>query len=76
MEKKALKRKCRCKLFAAKAARDEEIRRQIQAEFPPLEGDSSGVVLRDQGSTAGGAAILARLESRPVRSGGRQSELA
>ena len=43
MTKKPLKRIYRSgKLSAEQAARDEEIRRQVQAEFPRFEGESAG----------------------------------
>jgi hypothetical protein len=46
MEKKVFKRIHRSgKLSAEEAARDEEIRRKIRAEFPPLETGSSIPVL-------------------------------
>jgi ribosome-binding protein aMBF1 (putative translation factor) len=35
------------KLTAEEAARDAEVRRQIQAEFPPLEAKSDSPVLSD-----------------------------
>lgn len=48
MEKKLFKRVYpKGKLSDAEAARDEEIRRQVQAEFPPLEAESAWPVLSD-----------------------------
>ena len=48
MTKKALKRKYRTeKLSAAQAARDQELRRKVEAEFPPLEVETIPGVLRD-----------------------------
>jgi hypothetical protein len=45
---RTLKRKHRTgKLTAEEAARDEEIRRQIRAEFPPLEAKTDSPVLSD-----------------------------
>jgi ribosome-binding protein aMBF1 (putative translation factor) len=35
------------KVSAEQAARDEEIRRKVQAEFPPLEADSVDSVISD-----------------------------
>lgn len=46
MEKKPFKRIRRIgKRSSAEAARDEEIRRKVQAEFPPLETESNAPVL-------------------------------
>jgi hypothetical protein len=48
MEKRALRRKHRStRLTAAEATRDNEIRRQIQAEFPPLQAEPSPPVLSE-----------------------------
>jgi len=48
MEKRSFQRKHRStKLTAAEAARDEEIRRRIQAEFPPLDAGPVAPVLSD-----------------------------
>lgn len=48
MKKKTLERKYRTgKLSAAEAARDEEIRRKVQEEFPPIEVDSVSPVLSE-----------------------------
>ena len=48
MEKKPFKRIRRVgKLSAAEAARNDEIRRKVQAEFPPLEAESTSPVLSD-----------------------------
>ena len=48
MGKKIIKRMYRSgKLSAEQAARDEEIRRKVKAEFPPLEADLSSPVLSD-----------------------------
>jgi transcriptional regulator with XRE-family HTH domain len=35
------------KLTAAEAARDEEIRRKVKAEFPPLEAEGAAPILSD-----------------------------
>ena len=46
MEKKPFKRLHRVgKLSAAEAARDDAVRRKVQAEFPPLETASTAPVL-------------------------------
>ena len=48
MGKKTLKRRYRSgKRSAAEVARDEEIRRKVRAEFPPLEAEWVCPVLRD-----------------------------
>ena len=48
MDEKTLKRKHRSgKLSAEEAARDDEIRRQVQAEYPPLEAESDSSILSD-----------------------------
>jgi len=48
MAKKSFKRLQRTgKLTVQEAARDEELRRQVEAEFPPLERASASSVLRD-----------------------------
>jgi hypothetical protein len=48
MAKKTFKRRRRTdKLTAQEAARDQELRRKIEAEFPPLEAASASPVLRD-----------------------------
>jgi ribosome-binding protein aMBF1 (putative translation factor) len=48
MGKRTFKRTYRSgKLSAEQAARDEEIRRKVHAEFPPLEADSVVPVLSD-----------------------------
>jgi transcriptional regulator with XRE-family HTH domain len=48
MAKKTFKRLQRTgKLTAQEAARDEDLRRKIEAEFPPLEAASASPVLRD-----------------------------
>jgi hypothetical protein len=46
MEEKSFKRVYRTrKLTAAEAARDEEIRRKVEAEFPPLEAAGAAPIL-------------------------------
>jgi len=46
--KKTFKRMRRTgKLSAEEAARDREIRRQVQEEFPPLEGEPVAAILSD-----------------------------
>jgi ribosome-binding protein aMBF1 (putative translation factor) len=48
MGKRTFKRTYRSgKLSVEQAAHDEEIRRKVQAEFPPLEADSVAPVLSD-----------------------------
>jgi ribosome-binding protein aMBF1 (putative translation factor) len=48
MEKRTFKRRHRSgKLSAEEAARDEEVRRQVRAEFPPLEAGPVPPVLSD-----------------------------
>jgi hypothetical protein len=48
MTKKSFKRLQRgSKLTGQEAARDEELRRKIEAEFPPLEAASASLLLRD-----------------------------
>jgi len=48
MRKRPFKRQYRSgKLSAKEVARDEEIRRQVRAEFPPVEAGPASLVLSD-----------------------------